>query len=88
MRHLREALRRRRAYSLSRRIGRYKLWMLRFDGTQFAHQLVVLRVADFRVVQHIVAVVVVVEGVAEFCNLLENAVRDVGGCHKFTKRTQ
>ena len=87
MRHLREALSRRRAYSLRRRIGRYKLWMLRFDGTQFAHQLVVLRVTNLRAVQHVVAIVVVVKLLAEFCNLLESAVRDVGGCHKFTKRT-
>ena len=87
MRHLREAIGRLRSNALRGRVRCYKLRMLGFDGAKFAHQLVVLRVTNLRAVQHVVAVVVVVKGVAEFCNLLKNAVRNVGGCHEFTKRT-
>jgi hypothetical protein len=62
--HLREFGERGRAHALGRRIGAPQILMLLLDLDEFAEQAVEFCVADFRIVEHIVAMIVVLEFLA------------------------
>ena len=66
MPHLTELVRRRRADALRGGIGSDQVGMLCFQMLQLAQQLVVLGVGDYRRIEDVVAVVVVVDFGAEF----------------------
>ena len=70
VRHLLELRERLGADALRRRIGREELGMLRLEVPQLVDQLVVLGVGDLGVVEDVVAVVVVVELLAQFLHAL------------------
>ena len=53
------------AHALGGRIGRQQLGVLRLQLLQFAEQLVVLGVRDLRLVQHVVAMRVVMQQLAQ-----------------------
>jgi hypothetical protein len=71
----RKALERGPAYALGRRVGLYPVGVRRLDRFQFAQQQVVLAVADHRIVEHIVTIVVIVD----LCDQLFHARTSV--CH-------
>ncbi len=58
------------AHPLRRRIGRDQLRMRGFQRDQLVHQLVELGVADLRIVEHVIAVFVVADLVAQRVDLL------------------
>ncbi len=66
MLHDAERLDRLAANALRRRVRRDQLRVLRLQAAQFAHQSVVLRVGDLGLVEHVIAVVVVVDLGAQF----------------------
>ena len=65
MTNLGETVQRRRAHPLGRRIGRDQLRMLLFEILQFPQQAIVLAVADLRIIEHIVTVVVIIDFVPQ-----------------------
>ena len=70
VRHLDEALARLAAHALRRRIGRDQLRMLGLELLQLVHQAVEFGVADLGIVEHVVAVLVVADLVAQRFDLL------------------
>ncbi len=66
MRHLDESLSRLAAHALGRRIRRDQLRMRQLNRLQFVHQDVVISIADLRVVEHVVAVLVMANQLAQF----------------------
>ena len=66
MAHLAEAFGRGRAHPLRGGIGRHPFGMQFLDPAQFLHQPVVFVIADDRRVEHVVAVVVVMDFPLEF----------------------
>ena len=70
------------AGALRRRIGRDQLGMLRLDRPQLVDQRVVLIIADLRIVEHVVAVAVVVELLAQ----LRRALVRIGNLGRAPRR--
>ena len=70
VRHLLELRERLGANALGRRVGREELGMVGLDIPQLVHQLVVLGVRDLGIVEDVVAVVVVVELLAQLFHAL------------------
>ena len=60
-----EGFHRRRSNPLGGRIGGDKLRMLSLKLLELFHQLIVLGVADFRAVEHVVAVVMIIDGLSQ-----------------------
>ena len=80
MLHRREAFQHTASHALGGRIGRQLFGMLCFEGLQFAEQLVVFRVGDGRRIQHIVAMVVALDLLAQLVDALCNR------CHENSLR--
>src|SRR5437773_2686138 len=59
MTHLAETLERRRAHALGRGVWRPKLGMSFLEGDQLSEEGVVIRIRDLRIVEYVIAVVVV-----------------------------
>ena len=70
VRHLDEALARLAAHPLGGRIGGDQLGMLGFERLEFVHQPVEFGVADLRIVEHVIAVLVIADLVAQRFDLL------------------
>ena len=68
--HLGEFRGGRASHALRRGVGRDELRMLEFEFLQALHQLVELEVGDLRIVEHVVAVLVVADFVAQLGNFL------------------
>ncbi len=75
VRHLGERAFRRGADALRRRIRRRELRMRRFDVLQLAHQLVVLDIGDVGFVEHVIAVVRIVDAAAQCLGARGRVVR-------------
>ena len=78
MADLLEALHRRAGDALGRRFRRDEFGVGGFQRLQFAQQPVVLGVRDLRVVEHVIAVVVVIDLVPELANALGGRVHRPG----------
>jgi hypothetical protein len=64
--HLGEALFGLATYALTGRVRRHQLGMAAFEHAQLPHPGVVLRVSDFRGIQHVILIFVVAELIAQF----------------------
>jgi hypothetical protein len=69
----------RRADALRRRIGCHQVGILFFERLQLAHQPVVLGVGDLRIVEHVVAIVVMLELRAQLTDSCRGALGCAGG---------
>ena len=70
MAHLGELVGRRRADALRRRVGRHPLWMCRLQLAQLLHEPVVLGVRHLRLIEDVVAVVVLLDLAPQFSETL------------------
>ena len=70
MRHFDEALARLAAHALGGRVGRDQLRMLGLERLQLVHQAIEFGVADLGIVEHVVAVLVIADLVAQRVDLL------------------
>ena len=68
--HFDESFARLSSNTLSGRIGREQLGMLGLDLLELAHHGVVLGVADFRLVQHVIQMFVMTQRLAQFFDFL------------------
>src|SRR5271165_5075694 len=84
MRNFDESLARLAAHTLCRRIGRDQRRMLSFEVLQLPHQLVEFGVADLRLVQDVVAILVMADFFAKSFDLFFGGF--VGGTHRVDYR--
>ena len=76
----------RRADTLRRRVGRDEVGMLFFERLQLAHQPVVFRVGNFRIVEDVIAVVVVLDLLTQLTHSCRGALGCAGG-HRASAQT-